>query len=210
METEFWKEAWSKRQIAFHNANVHPMLSGQLSTLGLDTGARLFVPLCGKSLDIHWLLKQGFRVCGIELVETAVQELFKELDLTPEVTQKGKLKLYSADRIDIYTGDFFDLSVIELKKIDAVYDRAALVALPEKMRKKYADHLIALSGAAPQLLITFEYNQADMDGPPFSVSRPILNKLYGEAYEIERLIGREYDGLPKINSVVLETAWKLS
>lgn len=210
MDAEFWNEKWSNREIAFHNANVHPLLAGQLSALGLAAGARIFLPLCGKSLDIHWLLKQGFRVVGIELVETAIQELFAELGLSPEILQRGDLKLYRAANIDIYVGDIFHLNLSELKKTDAVYDRAALVALPKKIREHYAQHVTTLSGSAPQLLITFEYDQAKMDGPPFSVSRPALNSLYGQVYEIERLTGRHYDGFQQMDSPVLETAWYLS
>lgn len=210
MEADFWKETWSKREIAFHSANVHPFLAGQLSMLSLGAGARIFLPLCGKTLDIHWLLKQGFQVVGVELVEATVQELFDELDLCPEIIERGNLKLYRAENIDIYVGNIFDLDLAEIKKIDAVYDRAALVALPEKMRKNYSNQIITLSGSAPQLLITFEYNQAEMEGPPFSVSRQVLNRLYGETYEIERLTGRKYERFEKICSVVSEVVWCLT
>lgn len=210
MEPEFWNEKWSNREIAFHSANVHPFLAGQLSILALRPGARIFLPLCGKTLDIHWLLKQDFQVVGVELVETAVQELFEELGRSPEIIKRGKLKLYRDENIDIYVGDIFDLDLAEVNKIDAVYDRAALVALPEKMRKKYADQVIKLTGSAPQLLITFEYDQAEMDGPPFSISRPALSRLYGETYEIERLTERKYDRFEKVCSAVSEAVWCLT
>ncbi|WP_416879479.1 thiopurine S-methyltransferase [Litorimonas sp.] len=210
MEPEFWNKKWSNREIAFHTANVHPYLAGQLSTLALSEGARIFLPLCGKTLDIHWLLKQDFQVVGVELVETAVQELFEELDLSPHIIKRGSLKLYRANNIDIYVGDIFDLDVAEVSKIDAVYDRAALVALPEKMRKNYADQVMRLSGSAPQLLITFEYNQAEMEGPPFSIKRQALNRLYGATYEIERLTGRKYEGFEKMCSAVSEVVWCLT
>ena len=210
MEPEFWNETWSNRDIAFHSANVHPFLAGQLSTLSLRSGARMFLPLCGKTLDIHWLLKQGFQVVGVELVETAVQELFDELKVTPEIIESGKLKLYRADNIDVYVGNIFDLSPAEIKAVDGVYDRAALVALPEKMRKNYADQVMRLSGSAPQLLITFEYDQAEMEGPPFSITRQAVNRLYGETYEIERLTGRNYERFENVCSKVSEVVWCLT
>lgn len=210
MEAEFWKEKWSNREIAFHSANVHPFLAGQLSTLGLKTGARVFLPLCGKTLDIHWLLKQRFQILGVELVETAVQELFDELELSPQIMERGKLKLYRAENIDIYVGDIFELELAEINKVDAVYDRAALVALPEKMRQDYANQILKLSGSAPQLLITFEYDQDEMVGPPFSISRPALQRLYGGTYEIERLTGRNYERFENVCSTVSEIVWCLT
>jgi len=210
MEANFWEEKWSNREIAFHSANVHPFLAGHLSTLGLRSGARLFLPLCGKTLDIHWLLKQGFQVVGVELVETAVEELFNELKQTPEISESGKLKLFRAENIEIYVGNIFDLGSEEMRAVDGVYDRAALVALPEKMRRRYADQVTALTGGAPQLLITFEYDQAEMEGPPFSISRQVLNRLYGETYEIERLTGRNYERFETMCSKVSETVWHLT
>ena len=82
----------------------------------------------------------------------------------------GSHRRYSADGIDIFAGDIFEITADVLGPVDAVYDRAALVALPEGMRRRYAAHLAGITAVAPQLLVTFEYDQAEMDGPPFSIT----------------------------------------
>src|SRR5699024_8207116 len=121
--------------------------------LSLPKGSRLFLPLCGKTLDIHWLLAEGYRVAGAELSSIAVAELFAELGVTPSEMQHGSLSHYQADQIDIFQGDIFELTADLLGPVDAVYDRAALVALPEGLRQQYAQHLVKITHRAPQLLL---------------------------------------------------------
>jgi hypothetical protein len=131
MDASFWREKWARNQIAFHEAQVNPLLVAHFQRLALPAGSRIFVPLCGKTLDIPWLLARGHRVAGIELSEIAVQQLFRDLGVTPRLTVLGTITRYSAPGLDIFHGDIFDLSRDGLGAVDAVYDRAALVALPE-------------------------------------------------------------------------------
>ncbi len=57
-----------------------------------------------------------------------------------------------------------------MNHIDALYDRAALVALPADLRPGYVGHTQSLlKTRAMQLLITLEYDQSAANGPPFSV-----------------------------------------
>src|SRR6185312_11781573 len=183
METEFWHRKWQRNEIAFHNAEAHPLLVAHFGALSLPKGSRLFLPLCGKTRDIHWLLANGHRVAGAELSPLAVEQLFAELEVTPEVAEVGQMRRYSAEGIDIFAGDIFALSRAMLGPINAIYDRAALVALPEDVRGRYAAHLSEITGRAPQLLISFDYDQTALDGPPFSVPGDEIARLYGDAYE---------------------------
>lgn len=163
MDTAFWHRRWQKQEIGFHRPEVNPLLTNYFPTLKLTPPARIFVPLCGKTVDIHWLLDQGYSVCGAELSELAIQQLFEALNIQPQIESIAGFKHYSAQHIDIFVGDIFQLSAEILGQIDAVYDRAALVALPERMRADYAKQVIALTQSAPQLLIHYEYDQALMD-----------------------------------------------
>ena len=149
MEHEFWHERWRDNRIGFHEAGGNAHLIANFSCLDLLAGARVFVPLCGKTRDIGWLLDQGFRVSGAELSRLAVQSLFDDLNVVPEVSQAGPLEKFSAPGLDIYVGDIFDLTKAELGETDAVYDRAALVALPDDMRKRYGEHLATSPHARP-------------------------------------------------------------
>ena len=164
---------------------------------------------CGKTVDIPWLLAQGYRVAGAELSEIALRDLFAEMGVVPEVTETGAHRRYSASGVEIFAGDIFELTAETLGPVDAVYDRAALVALPEGMRELYAAHLAAITGRAPQLLVTFDYDQSVMDGPPFAVDEAGLRRCHDARFEIERLAEAEVPGGLKGVCPAIESAFLL-
>lgn len=209
MDPNFWHRKWTNREIGFHRADVNPLLRAHLPRLGLAPGARLFLPLCGKTLDIGWLADQGFRVAGAELHAAAVAELFAELGHTPEITSHGPLERHRAGDVEIFVGDLFDLSRELLGPVDAVYDRAALVALPAEMRARYVPHLAELTDGAPQLLITYDYDQNAAAGPPFAVPAREVEARYADTYEITALASAEVPGGLKGLTAATESVWLL-
>jgi len=194
MDADFWHKKWASGQIGFHLSAVNPLLERHFSALALPAGERIFLPLCGKTRDIAWLLSQGYRVAGAELSATAVEELFAELGIAPQISPVGACQRYSGEGIDIFVGDIFSLNSEMLGQIDAIYDRAALVALPEAMRQRYAAHLITLTATAPMLVLRYEYDQSLAEGPPFSVNEAELQKLYGSAYQLSTLETLDVEG----------------
>ncbi len=209
MDAGFWHKRWENDEIGFHEKEANPMLVKHFKDLSLKTGGRVFLPLCGKTLDIHWLLANGCRVAGAELSRAAVGQLFDELGARPDVSVAGEMHRYSADDIDVFVGDIFDLSGNMLGPVDAIYDRAALVALPEKMRGRYAAHLMGLTNKAPQLLVCYEYDQDLMEGPPFSVVDDEVYRHYGDGYDV-RLLGRSFvRGGLRGNLAAKESVWLL-
>lgn len=209
MEPSFWLDRWANNQIGWHEADFNPLLTAHFAALHLPPQARVFVPLCGKTRDIAWLLQQGYRVVGSELSELAVQQLFDELGVAPTIADVGNLRRYYAEAIDIYAGDIFDLDARRLGAVDGIYDRAALVALPPDMRAHYASHLIALAGNAPQLLISFDYDQKLMPGPPHAVLTAELWQLYGAHYRLELLAAPAVAGGLKGVAPAHEMVWHL-
>jgi thiopurine S-methyltransferase len=209
METSFWRQKWEKNEIAFHQSEANSLLVKYFTELSLEKGGRVFVPFCGKTLDIPWLLSNGYRLAGVELSEIAVRQLFTELGVEPKILGVGAVDRYSAENIEIFVGDIFDLSSETLGSIDAIYDRAALVALPEKMRHRYTAHLTEITDKAPQLLITFEYDQSAMEGPPFSVSNEEVNELYGASYDLTLIASTDVPGGLKGRCPAKENAWLL-
>ncbi|MBI1324185.1 thiopurine S-methyltransferase [bacterium] len=187
MEPDFWHGKWQRDETAFHEGKPNERLTCYASRLKLNPGARVFVPLCGKTADLIWLVDQGFRVSGNELSPIAVTQFFEGLEMTPEVSQVGQLVRHAVPGLVIYQGDVFDLSAEILGEVDAVYDRAALVALPETMREKYAAHLVEITRAAPQLIVSFDYDPASMTGPPFSVDAAQVHALYDKSHVIALL-----------------------
>ncbi|MCG6192864.1 thiopurine S-methyltransferase [Leptospira sp. FAT2] len=209
MEANFWHQRWGKNEIAFHEKEANPLLVEHFEKLSLPEGARIFVPLCGKTLDISWLLSKGYRVAGIELSKIAIDQLFSQLGLIPKITKMGALEHYSADNIDIFVGDVFLLSKKWLGSVQAIYDRAALVALPEEMRNRYTNHIFDLTDSAPQLLICYEYDQNSMEGPPFSISNEEVNRHYNEKYDLNLIVSKEVIGGLKGKCQAIENVWLL-
>jgi thiopurine S-methyltransferase len=166
--------------------------------------------LCGKTLDIHWLLSRGHRVAGAELSAIAIRQLFADLGVTPRTTVIGKTTRYSSPGIDIFHGDIFDLSSGDLGAVDAVYDRAALVALPETLRNRYARHLAQITECAMQLIICFAYEQRLVAGPPFSVDDAEIARLYQSAYELRLLGSADVLGGLKGKCPATEHVWLLA
>ncbi len=186
MDHDFWHTRWRDGQIGFHEGHPNAHLTRHFKTL-FPAPARVFVPLCGKAIDLHWLRDQGYEVAGVELNETAVKDLFAEIGLSPEITEHGPLKRYTAPNMTIYVGDIFDLDAETLGPVEAIYDRAALVALPDDMRGSYATHLTKITRCAPQFLITFIYDQTQMAGPPFSVDEVEVMACYVHHYHITQI-----------------------
>lgn len=209
MDESFWHNKWASKDIAFHTAKPNPLLLQYFKQLGLEKGARVFLPLCGKTLDIGWLLQQGCRVAGAELSTIAVEELFAELNLVPQHNKVGGLTHYHAEKIDIFVGDIFTLTPELLGKVDAIYDRAALVALPDNLRAAYIKLLKEMTRSAPQLLINYEYDQSKQAGPPFSISDEELVRHYQSAYQLNLLSSEEVPGGLKGQCPALEKVWLL-
>lgn len=210
MDADFWHRKWADNDIGFHESEVNPLLVGHLPALALDKGRRVFLPLCGKTLDIHWLLSRDFRVAGAELSRTAVEQLFVELGVAPIVSSCGLLERFSAPGVDIFVGDFFDLSGELLGPVDAIYDRAALVALAEGTRSRYASHLTEITAFAPQLLICFEYDPGLMNGPPFSLTGEEVARHYGGRYQVTLLDRVDIPGGFKGRIPAKESVWLLA
>jgi len=209
MEPEFWRERWQHNEIGFHAAEANPLLVAHWSALSLAAGDRVFVPLCGKTLDIGWLLSQGYRVAGAELSEKAVQALFDELGLVPDISEEGALRRYCGPNVEIFVGDIFQLRRSLLGKVQASYDRAALVALPAQMRQRYTGHLREITATAPQLLLCFDYDQRAMEGPPFSVPDDEVARHYADHYHLRKLTSVEVAGGLKGQCAARENVWLL-
>lgn len=209
MEKHIWLDRWENKQIGFHENEINPLLIKYFKELELPLSSRIFVPLCGKTLDIGWLLSKGFCVVGVELSEIAVKELFEGLGEEPYISQTDEHIHYSAENIDIYVGDFFALSKEIIGNVDAVYDRAAIVALPEKMRVDYASKMLELTEGIPHLMTTVIYDQSLMDNSPFSVCSEELKKHYGTEYRITLFEEMKVEGGIKQVKDITECVWLL-
>ncbi len=188
MDPTFWRERWQKQDIGFHQPAIHALLRKYWSRLGLDAGSPVFVPLCGKSLDMVWLAEQGHRAVGAELSEIAIDGFFAERGLEPSVRQIGNFVVKSAAAYELWCGDIFDMPADAVANVAGVYDRAALVAFPADLQERYAAKLKEfIPAAAPMLLITLDYDAEKMTGPPFAVPRAQVDHLFADSYAVTEL-----------------------
>lgn len=193
MEPQFWQNRWRNGQIGFHQPSVDgslrshwPQLSLRRSNRGEES--RVFVPLCGKSLDLLWLRDQGHFVTGVELSATALEAFCMENGVPARRRSEGDFDVYEAANLWLLRGDFFKLTPALLGETAAVYDRAALISWASDLRSAYADHVAALLGPRTEmLLITLEYLQEQMPGPPFSVPHDEVERLYSRNFKIREL-----------------------
>ena len=214
MEADFWHRRWRKNEIGFHEKDGNHLLKAYIKELALPTGARIFVPLCGKTRDIAWLLSKGFNVVGIELNTLAVDQLFEELEVQPEQNNvdgfEHRRALFSNGlSLDVFIGDFFAFNSTIMGKIDAVFDRAALVALPEEMRKQYVAHLLSLSDLCKQLLVCYEYSEGLLQGPPHSVNSDEVYMHYNKQMSILQLHKGKVEGGFRDQSEVFDAVYLL-
>lgn len=192
MEPEFWHQRWAAGQIGFHQDRTSPMLAAHWDACGVADGAQVFVPLCGKSLDMHWLAACGHRVLGVELSQAAVDAFFAEAGLVPEVRASALGLHHVAGTIEIITGDVFALDAAALAGCTGVFDRAALIALPEPLRARY---LASVYGALPSgcrgLLVTLEFPQGQKAGPPFAVDGDEIRAGLSSQWQVDLLERRD-------------------
>ncbi|RMH91114.1 thiopurine S-methyltransferase [Lysobacter pythonis] len=192
MEADYWQGRWRRGETGWHRDEVMPLLQKHWPALRAEKGASVLVPLCGKTLDMPWLASAGHKVLGIELAAQAVGEFFaaQGMQATPRATADGLL--HTAGDIAILEADAFEVDEATYAHCRHVYDRAALIALPPELRRRYAETLYArLPTGCQALLITLEYPQAQKSGPPFSVTEGEVRALFSPHWEVELLERRD-------------------
>ena len=199
MHPEFWQQRWAAGQIGFHQSEPTALLQKHWPALGIPAQAKVLVPLAGKSLDMLWLAAQGHQVLGVELTQRAVDQFFAEHALSPQVHSSRYGRHHVAGNIELICGDVFALDAALLDDCSAVFERAAIIALPPDLRARYAATPYGLLPAGCQgLMITLEYAQAERDGPPFSVQEEEVRRLLQPRWEVElqerRPIPRDHPG----------------
>ena len=171
MGKEFWLDSWEQGNTPFHESEVQADLASLFPRL--EQAAQVLVPLCGKSLDMLWLREQGYRVLGVELSAIAIEQFFEE----QKVAYQKQGDHYVGEGIELICCDIFTLSLE--REVDVIYDRAALIALPEKLRPVYVQCLKQyLKPGGGVYLKTIAYECPDFEAPPHSVTFDEVKELY--------------------------------
>ena len=205
VDNQHWLDRWKENRIGFHETTVNRHLKNHLAQFALPPAASVFLPLCGKAQDIAWLAQQGYQVIGIELSRLAIEAFFAENSLEFERSDTDRFAIYKSTNISLLQGDFFDLRSEDLDACQLVYDRASLIAMESPDRPRYLEHMLSIVPTlSKMLLITLEYEQAEMRGPPFSVPTDEVYQYYADAFSIQLLERNDIiDESPRWRKVVL-------
>lgn len=178
MESSFWHKCWERNALGFHQSDVHPLLSQHFNKLTLPTDQHVFVPLCGKTLDMAYLA-QFMQVTGNELSEIACRDFFLDNHIAYQKQTLADFQHYFCPQLSLLQGDFFKLSAGDIDCVDWIYDRAALIALPSAMQQVYVNHLKTFFSSHTRLfLVTVEFPKGQLDGPPFSTDSTDVKNLF--------------------------------
>jgi thiopurine S-methyltransferase len=184
---EFWHNRWQSQNIGWHREIYNDLLLKHWPNIDAIDAGNVFVPLCGKSLDMLWLAERGYTIVGLEMVQQAVENFFSENQLEFDKIEIGKHKKYWSHPFTIFQGDFFDLD-IGVIQADSWYDRAALIAIEPSNRENYVDQIRKQTKLdAVGLLITFAYPQEQMQGPPYALHDDDVTLLFSDGFELECL-----------------------
>jgi len=194
MEHADWLERWREGRTPFHVDRVNPWLTRFAGRLDLAPGRSALVPLCGKSLDMGYLARQGVAVTGVDVAEEALRQFLATTECTAARQVNGAGIFLRAEPYTLVAADMLSLTAAQIGRFDIIWDRAALIALPPATRPRYMRRLLSLLKPAGRLLLVgMEYDSECMDGPPFSVSTREIKKLLGKSGQMELLAQEDLD-----------------
>ncbi|CAK8674631.1 unnamed protein product [Clavelina lepadiformis] len=181
----YWRNLWKNDQAWFHMSDAHPdMLKFQDQFL--RDNCRVYVPLCGKSVDLKYLADKGHEVVGCEFCETAILQFFEEQSIKYERYQHptAPYEIFKATdkNITIYKGDFFALGSSIMGKVDAIWDRGSFVAIDPSRRREYADVIYDVINAdGKYLLYSVEY-EGNISSTPYNVQEQEIDDIFGQKF----------------------------
>lgn len=194
MNSDYWINKWQTGDTRFHQSQYHPLLVKYVDRLTTGT---ILVPLCGKSLDMLFLVSKGHAVIGVELSPIACEDFFVEAGIAFTSREVDDFIVFESERITLWCGDFFKLPESVWSQVTGLYDRAALVALPEDVRRAYASEITKRSQQGFEiLLITFEYPEGTFQGPPFAIYEEEIMSLYKQ-FTIQKIHSEKEEKLPQ-------------
>lgn len=185
MEISYWQSRWRKGKTGWHMDTVYPPLPTFWDDVNIESGSRILVPLCGKSLDLGWFVDHGHTVTGIDVSAKAIHHIMQQHPESFTKDSSHGFTVYRSESLVLWQGDYSKLPTDEIPTQDLIYDKASIIALPPEKRLDHANKHIELCSTHTQILLqTFEYEQSEMHGPPFAVHEEELKKLFGNRFKL--------------------------
>ncbi len=210
MDASFWHNRWQTNQTGWHERAVNPLLITHFPSLNVPPGGRVFVPLCGKSLDLGWLLSRGYAVAGAELSELAVTQLFAELGMEPTVSQKSESTDSFAERRSTFS---WAISLTCLARSSAPSMRSMTEPHWSRYRKPcgYSTRRISRPSRRwlPNSSSAMSTTRPSCQGLRFPSPADELHRHYSDSYTLTLLARVEVPGGLKGKCPATEHIWRL-
>lgn len=188
MELSYWLSRWNKGHTGFHMEKGYPGLTIYWPSLPIPSNPIVLIPLAGKSADIKWIADRAQKVICSEISTIAIEQFFENYEMEYSKTRFVSFEIYRSQNIEFWCGDFMKLPPDRIGDIDLIYDKASIVALPEKMRIPYSIKLISLTTDKTKILMhLLNYDGSEMSGPPFSVDQTEIKRLFSKKFDIHLL-----------------------
>jgi len=196
---EWSDKFWNVDNIPWHNTEPNAALVKHwYRATGGRKEMRVLFPLCGASVDLAWLYRQGHTVVGVEGTWKAVEKLFSDANLEYDVLNldSNTSRFMSTDsRLTVFVADMFSVTSKLVGTFDAVFDRGALEALNEEDRNLYLSIMRScLRDEFTYLLSGFEYDSSLKEGPPRPLPPKTVNSLFQEFGSVSVLADEEDEG----------------
>lgn len=175
----FWIDYWQTNAITWQNPEVSPWLRqyqdeflSMPSWCGDEKRLTVFVPLCGKSVDLwHLLSVKNVEVIGNDCSGIACADFFSEFSIPgyERVVINEDITLHRSTVLPLrlYEGDIFALTSQIVGRVDRVLDRAALVALhPSNIETKYMPLMCSLLSEEGSMLLASVSELPSPTAPP--------------------------------------------
>lgn len=135
-----WKNLYEIGSTPWQYLTPHPKLIQHFNALTNGSpNLKIFVPLCGKSKDLPYLLSLGHTVFGIEYVAQAIEELQKENNIEMEFDPVTSVYSTSDGKLKIFNGDFFQCPIENFGPFDAIWDRGSFGSFDFSLREDYVN-----------------------------------------------------------------------
>lgn len=189
-EDKFWHQAWEDGRTRFHLSEYNTNLVKFFPSYSFKQKNSCLVPLCGKTLDMHFLADHFENVVGVDIVKMPLEQFFSDHQINSH--EEPKNKSINGRNITLYERDFLNDNLAELKQFDFIYDRASLVAIEPKLRPKYVQQIKNFFHQDTILhLATFE-REIHGGGPPYDLTPDEVREYFND-FNIEMLIDESRD-----------------
>merc|ERR1712032_697639 len=203
MDNQAWNARWENNTASWHADEARTEILNLMKSNVTDFKGKVFVPLCGASLDMVWLAEQGLQVVGVEVSRLAIDKFFQEIYIKDDYDiisfNETSTIIHKAGNITIYEADLYNCQeLMSEPAFDLIFDRASLIAINWEDREKYINLMLKLLGDKISKLSYFlqgmDYNKGEHLGPPHIFNEASCQHYFGGKVNDIKHLDRQAQG----------------